>query len=56
MKRFATVLLAAGFAITLVGCTPPEVKITVDTSASTNTTEAASSALTLVTLKVPNMF
>ncbi|MDP6061113.1 MAG: hypothetical protein QGH33_19560 [Pirellulaceae bacterium] len=53
MKRFASVLLAAGFAITLAGCTPTTVSDT--TGTSSNTSEAISSEFTLVTLKVPNM-
>ena len=52
MKRFAPVLLASGFVITLAGCTPTTVQTT---TTSTNTSEATSSEFTLVTLKVPNM-
>jgi hypothetical protein len=54
MKRFAPVLLAAGFAMTLAGCTPPEVSLTIDTNTS-SPSEATSSEFTLVTLNVPNM-
>lgn len=53
MKRYAPVLLAAGFAVALAGCTPANVSQT--TATSTNTSDATSSELTLVTLKVPNM-
>ncbi len=55
MKRFVPVLLAAGFAITLAGCTPPNVSVTIDTNTSSAATVATSSELTLVTLTVPNM-
>ncbi|MDP6468941.1 MAG: hypothetical protein QF918_14430 [Pirellulaceae bacterium] len=66
MKRFVPVLLAAGLAITLAGCTPTTVSDTAGTSSNTseaisseftssNTSEATSSEFTLVTLKVPNM-
>ena len=54
MKRFAPVLLAAGFAITLAGCTPPTT-VTQTTGNSTNTRQPISSEFTLVTLQVPNM-
>jgi len=53
MKRFAPVLLAAGFAITLAGCTPTNVSD--PTSPVSNTSQATSSEFTLVTLNVPNM-
>ncbi len=53
MKRFAPVLLASGFALTLAGCTPATVSDT--TTPSSNTSEAAASEYTLVSLKVPNM-
>ena len=52
MKRFAPALLATGFALTLAGCTPAPVS---ETTGSTNTSQATSSELTLVSLKVPNM-
>ena len=59
MKRFAPVLLATGFVITLAGCTPPA-PVSDATVAPANTSQATSPAtsseLTLVTLKVPNMF
>ena len=53
MKRFAPVLLATGFAITLAGCEPATVSETTDPS--TNTSQATSSEFTLVRLNVPNM-
>ena len=55
MKRFVPVLLAAGFAITLAGCTPAKVAVSINTNTSSTATDDTSSALTLVTLKVPNM-
>lgn len=61
MKRFAPVLLVAGFVITLAGCTPatvsetPTSTETSETSSTTNSSQATSSELTLVSLKVPNM-
>lgn len=51
MKRFAPVLVAAGFAVTLAGCQPTAVSQT----PTSNTSQATSSEFTLVTLKVPNM-
>ncbi len=53
MKRIAPVLLASGFALTLAGCTPTTVSET--TGPTSNTSQAASSEFTLVSLKVPNM-